>query len=608
MKRFECQEELCEEADCSNCPLSVEDEDDDVVVMGKHASFAPVDVLRANSPVVELDPEPPAASEPEAEPEATVKPEPAAEPEPVVEPAHAVESVREPEYERESESEPVPVDEPEPEPESEPVDSAEPEPESELEAMSGADTELGADLEAEPESAVDSTPELVTASRPEPESEAEPEPEAEVEPEPKPAPEPAPEPKPAPETEPEPAPEPEEESSDGEFYDGLEVIDSASAVAMLPSQAHNVRLDATGSDLLGGGGNPFRFSESPDAKAAKRFSRANHWLIGALGVALVAAVALAIMLGSARSQNAQLQDDLNEAQATLSAIEQEQEAAAAAEAEAAAAEEQAAAEAEAPAVEVRDSVDDYSWDELSELSTMISEASSDADAIALAAEYHLCAKDGTLDGSQVKHVTLEDGTEASVCIVGFRHDQKHGAAGTAGITFQFVDSVSQFAMNDYGTNYGGWADSDMRSWLNSEMYLRLPSDLRNVVVEVEKATNNEGSASDRSCVSITSDKLWLLSLVEIIGISGEEAYWACDIFNVEGSQYPLYEFTGINAFYTDEQCASIVKNFDGYPASWWLRSSRPGSGSEFYYVTSEGIPDYAQYAGNYVGVAPCFCV
>lgn len=113
------------------------------------------------------------------------------------------------------------------------------------------------------------------------------------------------------------------------------------------------------------------------------------------------------------------------------------------------------------------SVDDYSWEELSEISEEISKEATEEDAIEVAKKYNLVNSDGELDGTQTKTVQLTDGTTATVQIAGFLHDDK-ADGGKAGVTFIFKDCIGEHDMNSSNTNAGGWEASQMRSYLNSD--------------------------------------------------------------------------------------------------------------------------------------------
>ena len=157
---------------------------------------------------------------------------------------------------------------------------------------------------------------------------------------------------------------------------------------------------------------------------------------------------------------------------------------------------------------VKSAVEAYTWDELSQISAEIGGAGDEAAAIEVAKRYNLCTPEGKLDGTQVKSVTLADGTQTTVQIVGFAHDDKT-SGGKAGITFIFGDCVGQEPMNEEGTNEGGWEASPMRTYLNGTWRAQLPEDLDAVIVPVDKLTNNEGETKSAASVTSTSDSLWL---------------------------------------------------------------------------------------------------
>ena len=140
-------------------------------------------------------------------------------------------------------------------------------------------------------------------------------------------------------------------------------------------------------------------------------------------------------------------------------------------------------------VPVKDSTEAYTWDELSRISDEIGKASDESAAVEIAKKYNLTTKDGKLDGTQTKSVTLTDGTRTAVQIAGFAHDEKTDG-GKAGITFIFKDCIGEHDMNSSNTNAGGWERSQMRSYLSSEGLNLLPADLKENVVEVSKLTNN----------------------------------------------------------------------------------------------------------------------
>ena len=252
--------------------------------------------------------------------------------------------------------------------------------------------------------------------------------------------------------------------------------------------------------------------------------------------------------------------------------------------------------------EVRSAVADYSWGELSQISALISAAGDDASALEVAKEYHLCSADGRLDGTQTKSLTLTDGTTVTMQVAGFNHDDRADGTGTAGITFVSRGTVGTRQMNSSDTTAGGWRDSGLRSWMNSELLGRLPSEVSDVVVPVSKLTNSVGETTDVSAVVATSDTLWTLSYSEIGGQMSTDDPGHDAVYNAEGAQYQLFSDLGVR-WDSPNQILQI-----GGVERWWERSPDPLDGRYFMCVGEDGTPWYAHLPTKECGVVMCFCV
>ena len=252
--------------------------------------------------------------------------------------------------------------------------------------------------------------------------------------------------------------------------------------------------------------------------------------------------------------------------------------------------------------EVRSAVADYSWGELSQISALISAAGDDASALEVAKEYHLCSADGRLDGTQTKSLTLADGTTVTMQVAGFNHDDRADGTGTAGITFVSRGTVGTRQMNSSDTTAGGWRDSGLRSWMNSELLGRLPSEVSDVVVPVSKLTNSVGETTDVSAVVATSDTLWTLSYSEIGGQMSTDDPGHDAVYNAEGAQYQLFSDLGVR-WDSPNQILQI-----GGVERWWERSPDPLDGRYFMCVGEDGTPWYAHLPTKECGVVMCFCV
>lgn len=202
---------------------------------------------------------------------------------------------------------------------------------------------------------------------------------------------------------------------------------------------------------------------------------------------------------------------------------------------------------------VRDAVDDYSWQELSQISALIADAPTDEEGLSIAEQYNLCGPGGALDGTQAKDVELSDGTVVSFAVAGFRQDTRADGEGEAGITFVSMGPVGRQVYSPDGPVI--WEDSALRSWMNQSLMGELPSELADVVVPVTKQTDAlAGSGGD---LTETTDSLWILSLAELsgLGMGGD--------MPDEGTQYQLFEQGSIN------DGADVPTLCDDY---WWLRS------------------------------------
>ena len=264
----------------------------------------------------------------------------------------------------------------------------------------------------------------------------------------------------------------------------------------------------------------------------------------------------------------------------------------------------------------KSSVSDYGWDELSSIAAEISAADSDEEGMAIAESYHLVSG-GKLDG-KTKKVTLSDGTQANVMIAGFRADDLSDG-GKAGITFVFADAPAAHAMGEDASNEGGWEKSEMRSWLNGSFADMLPSDLKGVIKSASKKTNSSAYTTP-GAVSTTSDKLWLLSYVEIAGSASPNdlvggSRIPAETYNAEGKQYQVFsdmkvsgnsENAALERTFTGKEGNGLVVTGEACP--WWQRSLSMTWTSGFGAVDAEGNPLNAWITDHDIGVVPGFCL
>ena len=266
---------------------------------------------------------------------------------------------------------------------------------------------------------------------------------------------------------------------------------------------------------------------------------------------------------------------------------------------------------------VKSNMSSYSWSELSKIATEISKADSDAAGREIAMEYNLLNSSGKLDTS-TKSITLSDGTTAHVMLAGIRHDDL-GSGGKAGLTFVFTDAPAAYAMNENASNDGGWEKSEMREWLNGDFLDMLPSDLKGAIKAASKKTNSSAYTTP-GAVSSTSDKLWLLSYVEIAGsIAPADLMKGSGIpaatYNAEGKQYQVFSEAKVSGNGDNDKLMRTFTGSDGNgivmpgeSCSWWMRSLSMTWTSGFAAVDADGNPLNAWITDHELGVVPGFCL
>ena len=123
-------------------------------------------------------------------------------------------------------------------------------------------------------------------------------------------------------------------------------------------------------------------------------------------------------------------------------------------------------------------------------------------------------------------------TTYQATIIGINHE------GVNGITFIIAKSngIGTHVMNTGKTNTGGWEASEIRDWLNNDIYNSMSN--RDCIKTVTKMTNNIGYQG--TTATSTSDKIFLLSPKEC-GFNCPSWYDKYNtIFNEEGTTYEWF--------------------------------------------------------------------
>ena len=182
-----------------------------------------------------------------------------------------------------------------------------------------------------------------------------------------------------------------------------------------------------------------------------------------------------------------------------------------------------------------------------------------------------------------------DGNMFTAKLIGIGQD----GANTA--TFMFDSYLGYHVMNNDYTNDGGFAASDMNTWLSG--YDSKMSN-GNCIISVNK-TNNLGYENPTG-TSSDSGKLFLLSVKEI-GLQDElENDW----------RYPyMSSINAESAFtYTYFQTDGYKRRAEFANGDWfWLRSASSIDDSGFFFVNGDGYLSY-DIADNEDGVVPAFVI
>lgn len=187
-----------------------------------------------------------------------------------------------------------------------------------------------------------------------------------------------------------------------------------------------------------------------------------------------------------------------------------------------------------------------------------------------------------------KSVTLTTNEVIELQIAGFNHDT-YSDGVTAPVTLVMKKCLNTTAkMNSSDINTGGYPASAMKTWVENNIYNKLPADLKAIVAPVKKkcyTTYNQASS-----LSEANYNVWLLAEAEVFD---SVSY---TVGNGEGTKYPIF---------TDN--ASRVKKVNGSANNWWLRSARSSDSAYFVRVGSGGSVGNG-YAWDSFGVAVGLCI
>ena len=183
--------------------------------------------------------------------------------------------------------------------------------------------------------------------------------------------------------------------------------------------------------------------------------------------------------------------------------------------------------------------------------------------------------------------------------------QEGFSQSACGFVVEFTDIITTHNMNpsgeykgttyNSGWNKDGWPKSQMKTFIDNDIYNSLPKELKSAIITTE-TVSSYGSEDTNNFTS--PDKLYLLAPNEIYSDWSNQYDMARD----KTRQLDYYKIKDVT---TNSSAAAIKKNSEGTADYWWLRSANSSGNYLFYIVFYSG--DWVNYAANYIGgVSPAF--
>lgn len=180
-----------------------------------------------------------------------------------------------------------------------------------------------------------------------------------------------------------------------------------------------------------------------------------------------------------------------------------------------------------------------------------------------------------------------NGKSYAIDIIGKNHDEYSDGSGKAPLTFQMHDCYGTlYAMDTAGNTTNGWTNCTMRKTYLPAIMDLMPSDVKSGIKEVTKKTCK---GYFETTLVTTSETLFLLSPVEVSGVVASNGG-----VSGEGSQYDYYK------------AGNGTGNYLGKSQSWWLRSPKSNSATDFLRVNFGQAGDSGNCSGT-LGVSFAFC-
>ena len=165
-----------------------------------------------------------------------------------------------------------------------------------------------------------------------------------------------------------------------------------------------------------------------------------------------------------------------------------------------------------------------------------------------------------------------------------------------GFVVEFVDTITTHAMNDTRTNVGGWPATSMRTYLNNDIYNKLPDEIKKSIIDT---TVVSGHGSSDSANFTSTDKLYLLAPKEIY------TDWSNSI-DTEKDLTRTLDYYVSKGVTTSNYGAAIKKYKNSGLTAWALRTAFQQANNIFLFVSTSGKCFDLGTTYDTYGVAPAF--
>ncbi|MBR2712853.1 MAG: InlB B-repeat-containing protein [Bacilli bacterium] len=170
-----------------------------------------------------------------------------------------------------------------------------------------------------------------------------------------------------------------------------------------------------------------------------------------------------------------------------------------------------------------------------------------------------------------------------------------------GTVIEFVDIVTLHRMSSVNSNSGGWKNTEMVVYLNSDFYDKLPEDLRSVIIPTYPIVSSNGSGGTSPNITAEDtniNKIYLLSSREI-GINMNQD----NKNNINTDTRTLDYYVGTSD--SGAESRRIKYDINGVAKTWLIRTLNKYEKNMYSAIANDGH-GVSVYGTNANGVSPAF--